>query len=128
MTSDALSLAHFSRSSDDAEAEASLAADLDQARAAAAFLGSAEPFAQASTLLAAASQGLDAGRQVWALLDAADRLIADLRMEHGCEAWEAADWRLAVVQDLQALADEALTQRARARAQRDAVFTARLAG
>lgn len=75
------------RPSDDLEAEASLAADLEEARRAASLLAGPDPLLAVSALLAAAAEALKQGGLPLALLDAADRQIADLRLEHGCEAW-----------------------------------------
>ena len=113
------SLLAFARPADDNDAAASLDADLRQAHAAASLLGVANPFLSAATLLAAAGIALADGSLPWALLDAADRVICDLRMEHGCEDWDSADWRQATVQDTAALDDMAVELRCRTRALRD---------
>ena len=113
------SLLAFARPSDDLEATASLDADLREAHAAASLLGVANPFLSAATLLAAAGIALDGGSLPWALLDAADRVICDLRMDHGCEDWDSADWQQATVQDTAALDDLAVELRCRTRALRD---------
>jgi len=113
------SLLAFARPADDLEAAASLDADLREAHAAASLLGVANPFLSAATLLAAAGIALADGSLPWALLDAADRVIGDLRMEHGCEDWDSADWRQATVQDTAALDDLAVELRCRTRALRD---------
>lgn len=79
--------------SDDAEAAASLEADLDQARQAAALLAGPDAFLACSALLAAAALKLKAGLTPWGLLDEASDLICELRREHGCEHWnEVTDW------------------------------------
>lgn len=113
------SLLAFARPADDLEAQASLDADLREAHAAASLLGVANPFLSAATMLAAAGIALAEGTLPWALLDAADRVICDLRMEHGCEDWASADWRLAEVQDVAALDDLAVELRCRTRELRD---------
>ncbi len=113
------SLLAFARPADDVEAAASLDADLREAHAAASLLGVANPFLSAATLLAAAGIALDGGSLPWALLDAADRVICDLRMDHGCEDWDSADWQQATVQDTAALDDLAVELRCRTRALRD---------
>jgi hypothetical protein len=120
------SLLAFARPADDLEAAASLDTDLREAHQAAALLGVANPFLSAATLLAAAGIALDGGSLPWALLDAADRVICDLRLDHGCEDWDSADWRQATVQDTAALDDLAVELRCRTRALRDErLFSAR---
>lgn len=77
------------RASDDMEAEASLAADLQKANEASALLGHPDLFVAVSHLLAKAAERLKAGHQPWDLLDAAHVGICDLRCEHGCEDWQS---------------------------------------
>ena len=72
---------------DDLEAEASLDADLEEARRAAGLLAGPDPLLAVAALLAAAAEALKQGVQPWGLLEAADRQIGDLRLEHECEAW-----------------------------------------
>lgn len=114
------SLLAFARPADDLEAQASMEADLEDAHRAASLLGGRDPWLTAASLLAGAATSLDAGRQPWALLDGADRLICDLRMEHGAEDWHAADWSVPAVQDLATLDDLACELRCRTRALRTA--------
>ena len=79
--------------SDDLEAQASLDADLEAARQAAALLAGPDAFLAASALLAAAATKLKAGLTPWGLLDEASDLICELRLEHGCQEWaEVSDW------------------------------------
>lgn len=79
--------------SDDLEAQASLEADLEAARQAAALLAGPDAFLACSALLAAAATKLKAGFTPWGLLDEASDLICELRREHGCEDWQAvSDW------------------------------------
>lgn len=121
MTSPALpDLLRFSRPSDDLEAQASLASDLEETRRAASLLGEADAFVRAACLLAAAERALSRGTTPWALLDAAEREVTDLRLEHGCEDWHAVDWSQAAVQDTALLHDTCVELRRRARALRDA--------
>ena len=95
-------LARFTRPSDDLEAQASLEAELEEAHKAASLLAECDPFVRAATLLGAVSIALGKGEEAWALLDAAERVICDLRLEHGGEDWDAVrDWT-------QALCDVAL--------------------
>lgn len=113
-------LLRFSRPSDDLEAQASLAADLEETRRAASLLGEADAFVRAACLLGAADRALTRGETPWALLDAAEREVTDLRLEHGCEDWPSADWSQATVQDVALLHDTCVELRRQARALRDA--------
>lgn len=106
------------RASDDLEAEASLEADLREAHQAASLLAGEDPFLSTAALLCAADKALSEGQQPWALLDAADRQIGDLRLEHGCEEWPAQDWTREA-QELAFLFGEERRLRALARALRD---------
>jgi len=95
-------------------------ADLAAADDAARLLADASPWLACSTLLAAVDAALVRGETPWALLDAAERIVSDLRLEHGCEEWHAADWSQAAVQDTALLHDTCVELRRRARALRDA--------
>ena len=95
-------------------------ADLAAADDAARLLADASPWLACSTLLAAVDAALARGETPWALLDAAERIVSDLRLEHGCEDWHAADWSQAAVQDTALLHDTCVELRRRARALRDA--------
>lgn len=87
-----------------------------------------DPAVAAAHLLSCADQALARGETPWTLLDATDAILADLRLDLGCEEWECADWTQAAVQDLAVLADTALTLRQRCRALRDALPAARRVG
>lgn len=115
----AVSLLAFARIADDLEAQADLAADLEAAAQAASLLGGEDPILTAAGLLAGAAKALADQRLPWALLDAAERVIGDLRQEHGCEAWETADWNNAEVRMVGELAEEMIGLRQRTRALRD---------
>jgi hypothetical protein len=120
----------FARPADDLEAQASLDAELEEARRAASLLGQADPFVQAACLLASAQVALERGEEAWALLDAGERVVQDLRLEHGGEDWSlVTDWTAALC-DVAALDQLQRTLRQRARQQREArlaraAFTAR---
>jgi hypothetical protein len=131
MTSRALrALARFTRPSDDLEAAASLEAELEEAHKAASLLAEADPFVRAATLLGAVSIALGKGEECWALLDAAERVICDLCLEHGGEDWESVrDWTAALC-DVALLDGTCRDLRQQARQQREerlarATFTAR---
>jgi hypothetical protein len=120
----------FIRPADDLEAAASLEADLEEARRAASLLGGDNPWLSAATLLASAEVALGRGETPWHLLDGAERLIQDLRLEHGCEDWERVDWSNPHVQDVAALDETCRALRQQARQLRDealaqATFAAR---
>lgn len=50
-----------------------------------------------------------------AALEAAHSILCDLRMEHGCEEWEAADWSNATAQIVGLLGEDYYAQETRAR-------------
>jgi hypothetical protein len=110
----------FCRPSDDHEAAAAEAADLEDARlcAAAEALGTADLFVTAGILLAGAAKALQASRLPWDLLDGAERAVQDLRLEHGCEEWPVSDWTEAQ-SCVAMLHDEVQKLRTRARQMRD---------
>lgn len=124
-------LNHFNRASDDLEAQASLEADIEEARRAASLLGGADVWTRCATLLGAVSVALDEGEEAWALLSAAESIILDLRVEWGCEDWETTpDWSRPEVSDLATLDATARSLRQRARQAREerlarAAFTSR---
>lgn len=130
MTNSLPALARFSRPSDDLEAQASLEADLEEAHRAASLLAECDPFVRAATLLGAVSIALGHGEEAWALLNAAERVVQDLRMEHGGEDWESVrDWTQALC-DVALLDNTCRELRQQARQQREerlarATFTAR---
>lgn len=115
----------FARPADDLEAEASMALDLEEAHRAASLLAGRDPWLTCASLLAGAALTLQDGRLPWALLDAADRIIGDLRMEHGAESWDDADWSVPAVQDLATLDDLAVELRCRTRELRDSLAPVR---
>lgn len=107
------------RPSDDQEAQASLEADLEEAHRAASLLAEADPFVRAATLLGAVSIALTHGEEAWALLDAAERTIQDLRLEHGGEDWDTVrDWTSALC-DVALLDNTCRELRQQARKQRE---------
>ncbi len=112
-------LRHFARPSDDLEAQASLEADLEDAHRAASLLGGTDAFLTAATLLGAVAVALDGGSLPWALLDAAERLIQDLRLEYGCEDWSLVDWSRPECADVATLDEACRELRQRARELRD---------
>ena len=59
-----------------------------------------------------------------ALLDAADSVIADLRLANGCEDWATADWNSPEVGAVSELAETAIELRQQARALREAHLAA----
>jgi hypothetical protein len=109
----------YARSADDLEAEALLPAEQADAALAGRLLGDLDPFLTAGAMIAGASRALDQGHSAWGLLDGADRIINDLRLEYGCEDWDDADWSRREVRELDVLHCEVQAQRQRARQQRD---------
>lgn len=93
---------------------------MEEAHRAASLLGECDPFVRAAVLLGSAGIALERGEQPWAPLDAAERVISDLRLEHGCESWESADWSKATTHDVSTLHDACGELRRRARQLRDA--------
>lgn len=120
-------LAALFSASDDLEAEASLDADLREAHQAASLLAGPDLFLACAALLCAADKTLAEGRQAWALLDAADRQIGDLRLEYGCEEWPVSGWSEEACQ-LAFLFDLERTLRQRCRDLRDGRVELRRAG
>lgn len=98
----------------------SLAADLDEIRAAAPLVGSPDPWIRLTCLLAGASESLASGGLPWALLDAAHREISDLRLDLGAEDWATADWSNPAIRDLALVADHHGELLRRTRLARDA--------
>lgn len=120
----ATNLLTFARNADDLEVQASLEADMREAEQVASRLGGEDPVVTAALLLAGAAKAL-AGKQVpWALLDAADSVIADLRLANGCEDWATADWNSPEVGAVSELAETAIELRQQARALREAHLAA----
>lgn len=108
-------LNHFNRISDDIEAQASIEADLEEARKAASLLGKADPWVTCATLLAAVQGALNEGLEAWHLLDAAEGIVLDLRVEWGGEDWEhVSEWTTQLC-DVAALDHTARGLRQRAR-------------